>query len=143
MTGFIGNYCQGNQPGHNIPYTYYFIGKQEKSQERLNQIMENYYDMGKEGLAYAGMDDAGEMSAWYALNALGMYTYSPADPEYIVSVPLFDKITFQLGEKPFTITKTGNGTKIKEVKVGDAILDGYFLDHADLAAGKDVTIVTE
>ena len=143
MTGFIGNYCQGNQPGHNIPYTYYFIGKQEKSQERLNQIMENYYDMGKEGLAYAGMDDAGEMSAWYALNALGMYTYSPADPEYIVSVPLFDKITFQLGEKPFTITKTGNGTNIKEVKVGDAILDGYFLDHADLAAGKDVTIVTE
>ena len=23
LTGFIGNYCHGNQPGHSIPYTYY------------------------------------------------------------------------------------------------------------------------
>ena len=48
--------------------------------------------MGKEHLAYSGMDDAGEMSAWYVFNAMGIYTYSPADPEYIVSVPLFDKV---------------------------------------------------
>lgn len=143
LTGFIGNYCHGNQPGHNIPYTYYFIGKQEKSQDLINRILDRFYDMGDYGLAYAGMDDAGEMSAWYALNALGLYTYSPADPEYIVSVPLFDKVTFAIGEQPCTITKTGNGKKIKEIKVGDKTLDGYFVDHADLAAGKTMTIVTE
>ena len=44
--------------------------------------------MGPEGLALCGMDDAGEMSSWYVLNAIGLYTYSPADPEYIVTVPL-------------------------------------------------------
>ncbi len=51
------------------------------------------------------MDDAGEMSGWYVFNATGIYTYSPADPEYIVSVPLFDKVTFDLDDKPFTIIK--------------------------------------
>ncbi len=143
LTGFIGNYCHGNQPGHNIPYTYYFIGKQEKSQELINTILDRFYDMGKEGLAYAGMDDAGEMSAWYALNALGLYTYSPADAEYIVTVPLFDKVTIELGDTPATITRTGTGNRIKEIKVGDATLDGYFVAHSDLAAGKPVEIVTE
>lgn len=143
LTGFIGNYCHGNQPGHNIPYTYYFIGKQEKSQQLINTILDRFYDMGDEGLAYAGMDDAGEMSAWYALNALGLYTYSPADPEYIVTVPVFDKVTMQLGEKPCTITKTGNGNRIKEIKVGDNVLDGYMVQHSDLAEGKTLSIVTD
>ncbi|MEA4978586.1 MAG: GH92 family glycosyl hydrolase, partial [Petrimonas sp.] len=39
MTGFIGNYCHGNQPSHSIPYTYYFIDKQEKAQCVLDSIM--------------------------------------------------------------------------------------------------------
>ena len=62
LTGFIGNYCHGNQPGHSIPYTYYFIDKQEKAQCILDSLMNHYYDMGADKLAYAGMDDAGEMS---------------------------------------------------------------------------------
>ena len=81
LTGFLGNYCHGNQPGHSIPYMYALIGRQEKTQEVLNYIMDNFYDMGAEGLALAGMDDAGEMTSWYVLNAIGIYTYSPADPE--------------------------------------------------------------
>ena len=143
MTGFIGNYCHGNQPGHNIPYTYYFIGKQEKSQQLLNTIMDRFYDMGPEKLAYSGMDDAGEMSAWFALNAIGIYTYSPADPEYIVSVPLFDKVIFTMGEKPFTIMKKGDGIKIKEITVGGKSLEGYFISHGSLAEGADIEIVLQ
>ncbi|MBD5233960.1 MAG: glycoside hydrolase family 92 protein [Bacteroidales bacterium] len=143
MTGFIGNYCHGNQPGHNIPYTYYFIGKQEKSQALLNQIMDRFYDMGAEKLAYGGMDDAGEMSAWFVLNALGLYTYSPADPEYIVSVPLFDKVSFKIGDKPFTIIKKGSGNKIGRITVGNETLDGYFIGHDKLAEGDTMTIYTE
>ena len=42
-----------------------------------------------------------------------------------------------------TISKTGNGTKIKEVTVGGQPLDGYFVNHADLAAGKELVVVTE
>lgn len=141
MTGFIGNYCHGNQPDHSVPYTYYFIGKQEKAQCMLDSIMGHYYDMGADKLAYAGMDDAGEMSAWYVFNAIGLYTYSPADPEYIVSVPLFDQVRFTLDDKTrFTIKKNGNGKKITKITYGGKELDGWFISHDQLKEGKELVI---
>lgn len=143
MTGFIGNYCHGNQPGHNIPYTYYFINKQEKSQELLNTIMDRFYDMGADKLAYAGMDDTGEMSAWFVFNAIGLYTYSPADAEYIVSVPLFDKVEFNLGGKTFKIVKKGKGVKITDIKCDNKKIDGYFVKHSQLTNGNTLTITTK
>lgn len=137
MTGFIGQYCHGNQPGHNIPYTYYFIGKQEKSQYYINMILDRFYDMGKEKLAYAGMDDAGEMSSWYVFNAIGLYTYSPADPEYIVTVPLFDEVRFTLSNgKVFTIRKSGNGAKITSIRYDGKKLNCWFLQDSDMKKGK-------
>lgn len=140
-TGYLGLYCHGNQPGHSIPFTYYFVDKQEKAQHVLNTLMHDYYGMGKEGLAYAGMDDAGEMSSWFVLNAIGIYTYSPADPEYIVTVPLFDKVHFTLGNgKSFDIVKEGKGEKIKEITIGGHPLKGWFVKHEDLAAGKELRI---
>ena len=144
MTGFIGQYCHGNQPGHNIPYTYYFIGKQEKSQYYINMILDRFYDMGKEKLAYAGMDDAGEMSSWYVFNAIGLYTYSPADPEYIVTVPLFDEVRFTLSNgKVFTIRKSGNGAKITSIRYDGKKLNGWFFQDSDMKKGKVLTISTK
>jgi len=143
MTGFIGNYCHGNQPAHSIPYTYYFIGKQEKSQVILDSIMNHFYDMGADKLAYAGMDDAGEMSAWYVFNAIGIYTYSPADPEYIVSVPLFNKVNFDLWGKKFTVIKNGSGKKIKSITYDNKKINGYFIRHSELAKGKELVITTK
>jgi predicted alpha-1,2-mannosidase len=143
LTGFIGNYCHGNQPGHSIPYTYYFIGRQEKAQVVLDSIMNHYYGMGAEKLACAGMDDAGEMSAWYVFNAIGIYTYSPADPEYIVSVPLFDKVTFDLDGKPFTIIKKGDSQKIASITYDKKPVEGYFITHQQLQEGKELIITTE
>ena len=142
MTGFIGNYCHGNQPAHSIPYTYYFIDKQEKAQHFLDSIMNHYYDMGADKLAYAGMDDAGEMSSWYVFNAIGLYTYSPADPEYIVSVPLFDKVEFALDGKTFTITKRGTGKKIESITYGGEKIDGWFISHDKLKEGKELVVNT-
>ena len=144
LTGFIGNYCHGNQPDHSVPYTYYFINKQEKAQCVLDSIMDRFYDMGAEKLAYAGMDDAGEMSAWYVFNAIGLYTYSPADPEYIVSVPLFDKVEFTLGNNTtFTLRKEGNGKKIRKIQYGKEPIDGWFITHEQLNQGKELVITTE
>ncbi|GHT63650.1 hypothetical protein AGMMS50239_19990 [Bacteroidia bacterium] len=143
MTGFIGNYCHGNQPDHSVPFTYYFIGKQEKAQAMLDSIMNHFYDMGAEKLAYAGMDDAGEMSAWYVFNAIGLYTYSPADPEYIVSVPLFETVKFRLDAKDFTIRRTGSGKKIESITCGGAKVTGWFISHEDLKKGKELVIFTK
>lgn len=141
ITTFIGQYCHGNQPGHSTPYLYYFVDKQEKAQKILNKIMNELYRMGPERLAYCGMDDAGEMSSWYVLNAIGLYTYSPADPEYIVTVPLFDKVAFELDGKDFTVIRKGSGKKIKEITYGGEKVNGYFISHDRLKEGKELVIV--
>jgi predicted alpha-1,2-mannosidase len=143
FTTFIGQYCHGNQPSHGIPYMYYFIDKQEKCQSILDTLINHYYNMGKEGLAYAGMDDSGELSAWYVFNAIGLYTFSPADPEYIITVPIFDKVVFDLGGNPFTISKINNGRKISNITYDGQKIDGYFVSHDDLKKGKELVITTE
>lgn len=142
ISGFIGQYCHGNQPDHSFPWLYYFVGKQEKSQVVLDSIMDRFYDMGEHKLAYSGMDDAGENSAWYVLTAIGLYTFSPADPEYIVSVPLFDKVEFDLGERKLTIVKKNPGKKIESITYDGKKRDGYFIQHSDLLKGKKLVITT-
>lgn len=144
VSSFIGQYCHGNQPDHSAPYLYYFVGKQEKSQAILDSIMNHFYGMGKDSLALCGMDDAGEMSSWYVFNAIGLYTYSPADPEYIVTVPIFDKVEIQLDDHTqCTIRREGTGKKISGITCGNKKVDGYFVSYDDLKNGKTLTIKTE
>jgi predicted alpha-1,2-mannosidase len=144
VNSFIGQYCQGNQPDHGFAYLYYFVGKQEKSQAILNTIMSRFYGMGEDGLALSGMDDAGEMSSWYVFNAIGLYPYSPADPNYIVSVPLFQKITFQLNQgKTLTILKKNSGERITGITYGGRKIADYFVTYSDLEAGKELVITTK
>jgi len=144
ISGFIGQYCQGNQPDHSFPFMYYFVDKQEKSQVILDSIMNHFYDLGKDRLAYAGMDDAGEMSSWYVFNAIGIYPFSPADDNFIVSVPLFNKVDLKLGENVnCTIIKKKSGKKITSVTSGNKRIDGYFISYDELKKGKKLVITTE
>ena len=143
LSGFIGQYCHGNQPDHTAPFLYYFIGKPEKSQALIDHLLNNFYSMGEHGLAYSGMDDAGEMSAWFVMSAIGLYTYSPADPEYLVTVPLFDKVTFELGEKPFTVRVEGNSRVMESVECNGEKIDGLFIDHDALAEGAEIVVRTK
>lgn len=144
ISGFIGQYCHGNQPAHSFPFAYYFVGKQEKSQVVLNKIMDRFYDMGKYKLSYAGMDDAGEMSSWYVFNAIGLYPFSPADEDYIVSVPLFDKVELRLADKiRTTIIKKNPGVKISGITYDNRRINGYFIPHHDLIKGRNLVITTQ
>ena len=93
--------------------------------------------------ALSGMDDAGEMSSWYVFNAIGLYPYSPADPNYIVSVPLFQKTTFQMsGGKTLTILKKNSGNRISRITYDRRKVDGYFVGHSELETGKELVITT-
>ena len=141
---FIGQYCHGNQPDHNFPYLYYFVNKQEKSQHLLDRIMSRFYGMGEEGLALCGMDDAGEMSSWYVFNAIGLYPFSPADDNYIITVPLFDKVDLQLSDTVnCAILKQNAGRKIGEITYDQQKITDYFISHQDLKKGKQLVITTQ
>jgi putative alpha-1,2-mannosidase len=141
INSFIGQYCHGNQPDHSFPYLYYWVGKQQKSQAILNQIMERFYGM-EGGNTLCGMDDAGEMSSWYVFNAIGIYPYSPADEDYVVTVPIFNEVNMELNDKMLTVIKKNSGLKISEITYDDRKLDGYFIPHHELVRGKKMLIVT-
>jgi putative alpha-1,2-mannosidase len=139
----IGQYCHGNQPDHEAPFAYYFIGMPEKSQKILDYILNNLYGI-KDGLTLSGMDDAGEMSAWYVLTALGLYTFSATDPEYLVIVPLFDEVKWLTSTgKTITITKSGKSRNLTVIKVNGKNHKGYFVSHDLFKNGGVIDIKTK
>ena len=75
ITGQIGQYAHGNEPSHHIAYLYDAIGKPEKRQARVDQILETLYSSAPDGLC--GNEDCGQMSAWYVLASLGRYPVCP------------------------------------------------------------------
>ncbi|HEY9534118.1 MAG TPA: GH92 family glycosyl hydrolase [Mucilaginibacter sp.] len=144
LSCFLGQFCMGNQPDFNYPYLYYFVNKPQKSQVILDKLMSDYFGMGPEHLALAGMDDHGSLTGWYVFTAMGIFPYSPADPEYIVSVPVFDKIEMELGGgKKFTIVKKGTGKNIDKITIGGAPLKGWFVNYDDMRKGKELDIYTK
>jgi predicted alpha-1,2-mannosidase len=144
LSCFLGQFCMGNQPDFNYPYLYYFLNKPEKSQAILTKLLSDYYGMGPEALALAGMDDYGSLTGWYVFNAMGIYPYSPSDPAYLVSVPIFDKVEMQLGNgKTFTITKKGGGKNINKLTIGGKPVKGWFVNYADMSKGKELDIYTK
>jgi predicted alpha-1,2-mannosidase len=140
----IGQYCQGNQPDHEAPFAYTFIGKPEKSQKIIDKILNELYGIGSDGLALSGMDDAGEMSAWYVFSSLGLYPFSATDAEYIVTAPLFDEVKWKTSTgKLLTISKPGKGRGITNIKVDGKVNRGYFISHGLFKNGGKVEIVTQ
>lgn len=140
----IGQYCQGNQPDHEAPFAYYFVGKPEKSQKIIDHILDSLYGIGEQGLELSGMDDAGEMSSWYVFSALGLYPFSATDPKYLVTIPIFDEVKWrQANGKILTITRTGKTRTLKNILVNGEKNEGYFVPHDLFKNGGSIEIVTE
>ena len=76
--------------------------------------MNEFYHSGRDGLC--GNEDCGQMSAWYAFSAIGLYPVLPGNNQYILGSPLFDKITIhQENGKDFVITAVNNSGQNKYV----------------------------
>ena len=105
VTGLIGQYAHGNEPSHHMAYLYNYIGKPEKTTERVHFILNNFYKNTPDGLI--GNEDCGQMSAWYVLSAMGIYAVTPGQTQWSLSKPYFDaiKVTFE-DKSSKTITAT-------------------------------------
>ena len=95
MTGLIGMYCQGNEPAFHIPYLFNYGGQPWKTQSRVRQIMELWYDTTPFGLA--GDEDGGAMSVCTCFTSMGFYPQCPGRPIFDIGSPLFDETTINVG----------------------------------------------
>lgn len=96
ISGLIGQYAHGNEPSHHIAYLYNYVGKPEKTVEKIRQITKELYTDKPDGLS--GNEDCGQMSAWYVFSALGFYPVNPASGEYVIGTPLMDESVLLLPE---------------------------------------------
>jgi predicted alpha-1,2-mannosidase len=90
VTGLIGQYAHGNEPSHHMAYLYNYVGKPEKTNEKVKYILDNFYTNTPDGLI--GNEDCGQMSAWYVLSSMGIYNVSPGHGSWSVTKPYFEKI---------------------------------------------------
>ena len=114
VTGLIGQYAHGNEPSHHMAYLYNYIGKPEKTTEKVHYILNNFYKNSPDGLI--GNEDCGQMSAWYVLSSMGIYSVTPGSGEWTKTTPYFDKATINFENKEqLTISKKGFKGYLKEV----------------------------
>ena len=108
VTGLIGQYAHGNEPSHHIAYLYNFTNSPEKTQSYICRILKDEYSNMPDGLS--GNEDCGQMSAWYVISSLGLYTIQPGQTQYQIGLPQFDKATIYLENgKKFIIANSGSG----------------------------------
>lgn len=75
ITGLIGQYAHGNEPSHHMAYLYNYVAKPQKTQEKIHQILTEFYKNNPDGLI--GNEDCGQMGAWYVLSSMGFYQVCP------------------------------------------------------------------
>jgi predicted alpha-1,2-mannosidase len=136
-----GHYDPSNQPSFHIPWLYNAAGAPWRTQARVRDILAQHYSDTPGGLP--GNDDAGSMSAWYVLGALGLYPLAPGDPTWQIGAPLFDRATIHLhpgwydGE-PLIIEapRQNPGDRyIQSVTLNGTPVDTAHIAHAELARG--------
>ncbi len=136
ITGLIGQYAHGNEPSHHMAYLYNWTNAPHKGQERLDQIMREFYLPEPAGII--GNEDCGQMSAWYVMSALGFYQVCPGDPTYTLGRPIVDKAKIRVTGGDFEIIAHENSPEnkyVQKVLLNGEELSTPFFTHSDLVQG--------
>lgn len=136
-TGMIGQYAHGNEPSHHVAYLYNYIGKPEKTQKYVSEILRMQYANMPEGLC--GNEDCGQMSAWYVFSAMGFYPVDPVSLNYAIGTPLFEESVMRLPNgKTFTVRAPGVSAErflIEQMTLNGQLLGAPFITWGDIING--------
>ena len=146
VTGLIGQYAHGNEPSHHMAYLYNFTDSPDKTQIWINRILKEEYSNKPDGLS--GNEDCGQMSAWYVMSSLGIYTIQPGQTEYQIGMPQFEKAVINLENgKKFTITNSGSGVSFDNTYLQGMVLNKrtynkLYLDDKEIENGGTFDVYT-
>ena len=106
----LGQCALNNQPSFDIPYLFAAIGQPWKTQYWTRRACAELFNSTPAG--FPGDEDNGSMASWYILSSIGIYPFCPGSPEYLMTSPVFPKVTIHLaGHKTLLITSLGNSDK--------------------------------
>lgn len=134
-----GLYDPANEPDIAYPYLFsYFKGEEWRTQKLTRELLAKYFTLQPSGIP--GNDDTGTMSAWAIFSMMGFYPNCPGDPTYILTAPVFDKVTIELQpeyykQKELVIEApgaTGSKAYIRQATIGGKPLKSFIFNHSDL-----------
>ena len=142
ISGLLGMYAQGNEPNHHIPYLYAFAGAPWKTAAQIKRITDSFYTSRNDGLC--GNDDAGQMSAWFVMSAVGLYPVNPANGIFVFGTPLVQNARLEVGGgKTFTVEAANWGPK--NIYIQRATLNGVpyrksYISFQDMKTGSTLRL---
>ena len=132
----IGQYVHGNEPGHHAIYLYTMLGEQAKASARVRQVLDTLYSDTPDGIA--GNEDAGQMSAWFVLSALGFYQAEPAGARFWFGSPLFEEAVVAVPGGSFTVKAPGVSAerhRIASARLNGEVLSRPYVTYDEIMAG--------
>ncbi len=136
----MGQYAHGNQPTQHVPYLYNFSGEPWKAQKQVRMVCKQLYNATEKG--YPGDEDQGQMSSWYVLSALGIYSVCPGTDQYVIGSPVFEKATISLENgKTFVIQAKNNNAEnvyIQSAELNGKALDKNYISFDDINKGGEI-----
>ncbi len=142
-TGLNGMFVTGNEPSFHIPYLYDYAGQPWKTQRRIREIMDMWFDDRPIGIP--GDEDGGGLCSWYVFSAMGFFPVTPGSGIYALGSPFFNSIKIQLPNgKTFQILAEFCSKKfkyIKSAKLNGKVLNTPFISHKDIMQGGKLHLV--
>ena len=129
-------YWHGNEPDIHAAYLFNEAGRPDLTQKWVRWILDHKYADSYKGLD--GNDDAGTLSAWYVLSALGLYPVAGSD-KYELGAPLFKRAEVDLGGHLLTIISDNyapDHAYVDKVWIDDTRLNRFWIRHWELEQAK-------
>ena len=139
VTGFKGQYAHGNEPSHHMAYLFSYVGQPWKTQKYTRELLDEMYTPLPEGII--GNEDAGQMSAWYVLSALGFYSVCPSSNQFVLTTPLFDEAVIKLANGKTLTVKANDPAKnmyIKSVALNGETIDLNYITYSQIMEGGEL-----
>ncbi len=137
-SGLNGMFVAGNEPSFHIPYLYDYAGQPWKTQRRIREIMDMWFD--DRPLGIPGDEDGGALCSWYVFSAMGFFPVTPGSGMYAIGSPVFNSVRIQLPNgKTFSVIAQNCSKKnkyIQSAKLNGKELKTPFIRHADIALGE-------
>lgn len=136
-TGLNGMFPAGNEPSFHVPYLYNYAGKPWKTQRRIREVMDMWFDDAPIGLP--GDEDGGSLCAWYVFSAIGFYPVTPGTGLYAIGSPFFEEIEIDLPDNKTFVIKARDCSKrnkyIQSAKLNGRMMDRPWLKHTEIMSG--------
>ncbi len=139
VSGFMGQYAHGNEPGHHMAYLYSYIGKPWKTQELTRELLDIMYTSAPDGII--GNEDCGQMSAWYVMSALGFYPVCPGTDQFVLTTPLFPYAEINLPDGGRLVIRADGADRnryVRNVTLNGETLDKSYITYDRIMAGGEL-----